>query len=71
MATPRARGTATAADIVDDRTEVIRGELVPKEAAGFEHGSRQGRIMIALGPFDGRPPGVLSPSTMRRDRGHK
>jgi hypothetical protein len=36
MVTPRARGTATAADIVDDRHEVIRGELVPKEAAGAE-----------------------------------
>lgn len=123
VATPRARGTATAADIVDDRHEVIRGELVPKEAAGFEHGSRQGRIMVALGTFDGRPRGtrlggwwlgteieielethevfvpdisgwridrvpeqpsgkpvrikpdwvceVLSPSTMRRDRGQK
>jgi Uma2 family endonuclease len=123
MATPRARGTATAADIVDERTEVIRGELVPKEAAGQEHGLTQGRIMIALAGVSGRSrpgrpggwwlgteieielethevyvpdltgwrldrvpvlPGgkpvrvkpdwvceVLSPSTMRRDRGHK
>jgi hypothetical protein len=37
MATTPARGTATAADLGDDdRTEVIRGELVPKEAASFE-----------------------------------
>jgi Uma2 family endonuclease len=123
MATPRARGTATAADIVDDRHEVIRGELVPKEAASFEHGSTQMRIALALGGVLGRsrpgrpggwwlgteieielethevfvpdlagwridrlpePPSgkpvrvrpdwvceVLSPSTMRRDRGHK
>jgi Uma2 family endonuclease len=123
MATPRACGTATAADIVDDRHEVIRGELVPKEAAGFEHGSTQGAIVGALTEVRGRsrpgrmggwwfgteveielethevyvpdvsgwridrvpePPSgkpvrikpdwvceVLSPSTMRRDRGHK
>jgi Uma2 family endonuclease len=124
MATTPARGAATAADIGDDdRTEVIRGELVPKEAASFEHSSTQGRVMIALGTFDGRPRGsrlggwwlgteaeielephevfladvagwriervldrpsgrpvrirpdwvceILSPSTMRRDRGHK
>jgi Uma2 family endonuclease len=123
MAT-RARGTATAADIVDDRHEVIRGELVPKEAAGYEHGSTQGLLFSALRPFHGhggrpgRPGGwwlgteieielethdvyvpdisgwridrvpeppsgkpiritpdwvceVLSPSTMRRDRGLK
>jgi Uma2 family endonuclease len=123
MATP-ARGTATAADIGDDdRTEVIRGELVPKEAASAEHSSTQGSIMIALAGVRGRsrpgrtggwwiypeaeielepheiyradvagwriervpePPSgrpvrtrpdwvceVLSPSTMRRDRGQK
>jgi Uma2 family endonuclease len=123
MATPRARGTATAADIVEERYEVIRGELLPKEAASFEHSSTQVRIGIALGGFLGRsrpgliggwwlgteaeieletheiyladvagwridrvpeePTGrpvrirpdwvceILSPSTMRRDRGHK
>jgi Uma2 family endonuclease len=124
MATPRARGTATAADIGDDdRTEVIRGELVPKEAASAEHSSTQGSILIALAIVRGRsrpgrtggwwihpeaeielepheiyladvagwridrvpeaPSGrpvrikpdwvceILSPSTMRRDRGHK
>jgi Uma2 family endonuclease len=123
VATPRARGTATAADMVDDRQEVIRGELVPKEAASFEHGSTQGAIVASLNGVRGRsrpgrlggwwlgteveielethevyvpdvagwridrlpeaPSGkpvrvrpdwvceVLSPSTMRRDRGHK
>jgi Uma2 family endonuclease len=123
MATPHARGTATAADIVDERHEVIRGELVPKEAASFEHGSTQQALGAALDGFRGRaragrpggwwlgteveveleahevyvpdvagwridrvpeaPSGkpvriapdwvceVLSPSTMRRDRGHK
>jgi Uma2 family endonuclease len=54
MATPRARGTATAIDIVDDRHEVIRGELVPKEAASFEHGSTQGLLFAALRGFHGR-----------------
>jgi Uma2 family endonuclease len=123
MATPRARGTATAANIVDDRTEVIRGELVPKEAASGAHSTTQGAIAGTLNIFRGRsrpgriggwwigteaeieletyeiyladvagwridhvpePPDgkpvrikpdwvceVLSPSTMRRDRGHK
>jgi Uma2 family endonuclease len=123
VATPRARGTATAADMVDDRQEVIRGELVPKETASFEHGSTQGAIVASLNGVHGRaragrpggwwlgteveielethevyvpdvagwridrlpeaPSGkpvrvrpdwvceVLSPSTMRRDRGHK
>jgi Uma2 family endonuclease len=55
MATPRARGTATAADIVDDRQEVIRGELVPKKTAGFEHGSTQGLLFAALRGFHGHP----------------
>jgi Uma2 family endonuclease len=122
MAT-RARGTATAADIVDERQEVIRGELMPKEAASIEHSTTQRAIAGALHPFSGRsrpgriggwwiateaeielaaheiyladiagwridhvpelPSGrpmrikpdwvceILSPSTMRRDRGHK
>jgi len=123
MATPRARGTATAADIVDERHEVIRGELVPKEAASILHSTTQGAMAGVLYPFSGRSrPGsiggwwiateaeielaphevyladlagwridhvpelpdirpmrikpdwvceILSPSTMRRDRGHK
>jgi Uma2 family endonuclease len=54
MAT-RARGTATAADLGDDdRSEVIRGELVRKEAARFEHSLTQGAIMVALGGVLGR-----------------
>lgn len=54
MATPRARGTATATDIVEERYEVIRGELVPKESASFEHGSTQVNIVLALGGVTGR-----------------
>jgi Uma2 family endonuclease len=117
------RGIATAADIVDERHEVIRGELVPKDSASFEHGTVHGALASVLGVFDGRsrpgrtggwwlgmsvtieleahevflpdlagwrtdrvpePPSgepvrimpdwvceVLSPATMRRDRGHK
>jgi Uma2 family endonuclease len=123
MATPRARGTATAADIVDDHYEVVRGELVRKASPSFEHSATQGAIMGTLNGFRGRSrPGrmggwwlgteaeielethdvfqpdvagwridrvperprgkpvritpdwvceVLSPSTMRRDLGHK
>jgi Uma2 family endonuclease len=121
MATPR--GTATAAEIVDERHEVIRGALVPKEAASFEHGATQRALGAALDGISGRtragrpggwwlgteveielephevyvpdlagwrmdrvpePPSgkpvrvrpdwvceVLSPSTMKRDLGHK
>jgi Uma2 family endonuclease len=123
MATPRARGTATAADIVEERYEVIRGELVPKEAASIAHSTTQRAVAGQLDPICGRsrpgriggwwiateaeielatheiyladlagwridsvpelPSGrpmrikpdwvceILSPSTMRRDRGHK
>jgi Uma2 family endonuclease len=123
MATPRARGTATAADILDERQEIIRGELVPKDPATFEHSAVHCELAAVLGVFHGRsrpgrtggwwlgmsvtieleahevflpdlagwrtdrvpePPSgepvrimpawiceVLSPTTMRRDRGHK
>ena len=123
MATHRARGTATAADILDERQEIIRGELVPKDPARFEHSAVHCALAAVLGVFHRRsrpgrtggwwlgmsvtieleahevflpdlagwrtdrvpePPSgepvrirpdwvceVLSPSTMRRDRGHK
>jgi Uma2 family endonuclease len=123
MATPRPCGTATAADIVDDHYEVVRGELVRKASPSFEHSATQGAISGVLFGFRGRSrPGrmggwwlgaeaeielethdvfqpdvagwridrvperprgkpvrttpdwvceVLSPSTMRRDLGHK
>jgi Uma2 family endonuclease len=54
MALHRSRGTATAADIVDERQEVIRGELVPKEGGSFEHAVTQAAISAVLGAFDGR-----------------
>jgi hypothetical protein len=54
MAPDRARGTATAADIVDECQEVIRGELVPKDSASFEHGAAHGAIAAVLGVFHGR-----------------
>jgi Uma2 family endonuclease len=54
MAPPRLRGTATAADIVDERQEVIRGELVPKDSATFEHAAAHGAIAAVLGPLAGR-----------------
>jgi Uma2 family endonuclease len=55
VATPRARGTATAADIGDDdRLEVIHGELVPKEAARLEHSATQSAIAGTLNIFRGR-----------------
>jgi hypothetical protein len=51
MALPRARGTATAADIVDERQEVIRGEL---EGGSFEHAVTHAAISAVLGTLDGR-----------------
>ncbi|HWN71076.1 MAG TPA: Uma2 family endonuclease, partial [Haliangium sp.] len=60
MAPPRARGLATAADIVDDRQEVVRGELVRKASPSFEHSDVQMAIAHALGGFRGRSrPGRL------------
>jgi Uma2 family endonuclease len=53
MATPRPR-LATAADIVDDRQEVVQGELVMKASPSFEHGTTQLRIGVAVGGFLGR-----------------
>jgi hypothetical protein len=45
---------ATAADIVDERQEVIRGELVSKDSATFEHAATHGAISAVLGVFIGR-----------------
>jgi Uma2 family endonuclease len=60
MASPRAHGLATAADIVDDRQEVVRGELVRKASPSFEHGDVQWGIAGALVGFRGRSrPGRL------------
>lgn len=53
MATPRARGLATAADLEDDRQEVVRGELVRKASPSFEHGEVQGTIFGRLLGFRG------------------
>ncbi|HWN71466.1 MAG TPA: Uma2 family endonuclease [Haliangium sp.] len=54
MATSRARGLATAADIEDDRQEVVRGELVRKASPSFEHSATQHAMAVALGGFLGR-----------------
>jgi Uma2 family endonuclease len=35
----------------DARTELIRGELVVREPAGYRHGSVAARLLVALGPF--------------------
>jgi Uma2 family endonuclease len=60
MATGRARGLATAADIVDEHYEVVRGELVRKASPSFEHSDVQLAIAYALGGFRGRSrPGRL------------
>lgn len=60
MEDARAGGLATAADIVDDRQEVVRGELVRKASPSFEHSSTQHGIGVALGGFRGRSrPGRL------------
>jgi Uma2 family endonuclease len=53
MATSRAHGLATAADIVDERQEVVRGELVQKASPSFEHGDVQGTIFGLLLRFRG------------------
>jgi Uma2 family endonuclease len=53
-------GLATAADIVDDHHEVVRGELVRKASPSFEHSEVQWAIAHALGGFRGRSrPGRL------------
>jgi Uma2 family endonuclease len=51
MATPRARGLATAADIEDERQEVVDGELVRKASPSFAHSSTQGLLCGALSGF--------------------
>ena len=55
MASSRARGLATADDIVDDRQEVVCGQLVKKASPSFEHSSTQNAISVALGAFRDRP----------------
>jgi Uma2 family endonuclease len=59
MASTRARGRATAADIEDERQEVVGGELVWKAAPTFDHGDLQGAIFGHLVGFRGygRPGG--------------
>lgn len=47
------RGLATAADIVDDRQEVVRGELVRKASPSFGHGLTQMALGGALAGFLG------------------
>lgn len=60
MDNPRARGLATAADIVDDHQEVVRGELVRKASPSFEHSDVQCALAGALVGFRGRSrPGRL------------
>jgi Uma2 family endonuclease len=54
MGTPRARGTATAADIHDERQEVVRGELVRKASPSLVHGDIQGAVYAMLFGFRGR-----------------
>jgi Uma2 family endonuclease len=54
MVPPQTRGTATAADIVDERQEVIRGVLVSKEGGSFEHSVAHYGVGAVLGGFFGR-----------------
>lgn len=53
MATPRARGLATAADLEDEREEVVCGEIMRKASPSFEHGDVQGTIFGRLLGFRG------------------
>jgi len=53
MATSRARPPATAADIVDARQEVVRGDLVRKASPSFQHASTQNAIGGVLFGFRG------------------
>lgn len=60
MATQRVHGMATAADIVDDRQEVVQGELVRKASPSFEHSTTQNAVSGTLNGFRGRShPGRL------------
>jgi Uma2 family endonuclease len=54
MATSRVRGLATAADLEDDRQEIVRGEIVRKASPSFGHGLTQMALGAALGGFLGR-----------------
>ncbi|MFO0579165.1 MAG: Uma2 family endonuclease [Polyangia bacterium] len=57
---------ATLADLLsideEDRFhEVLDGEVVPKESAGFKHGLGQSMLAEVLGPFKRRPNGPSRP----------
>jgi Uma2 family endonuclease len=53
MATPPARRPATAADIVDERHEVVRGEFMRKASPSFQHASTQNAVGGVLFGFRG------------------